>query len=50
MTEASPVKLTNRQSWKALGTHYKSIRNVHLRTLFTVASFWKLREQSRGHY
>ena len=34
MTEASPANLTNRQSWKALGTHYEIIRNVHLRTLF----------------
>src|SRR5678809_658005 len=34
MTTASKAKLTNCQSWKALGTHYESIRNVHLRTLF----------------
>jgi glucose-6-phosphate isomerase len=34
MTATSEAKLTNRQSWKALGTHYESIRNVHLRTLF----------------
>ena len=34
MTAASQTKLTNRQSWKALATHYESIRNVHLRTLF----------------
>jgi glucose-6-phosphate isomerase len=34
MTAASQAKLTNRQIWKALGTHYESIRNVHLRTLF----------------
>ena len=34
MTAASHAKLTSRQSWKALATHYESIRNVHLRTLF----------------
>ena len=34
MTAADEVKLTSCQSWKALGTHYESIRNVHLRTLF----------------
>jgi glucose-6-phosphate isomerase len=34
MTAASQMKLTNRQSWKALSTHYESIRDVHLRTLF----------------
>jgi glucose-6-phosphate isomerase len=34
MTAANEAKLTNRQSWKALGTHYESIRNMHLRTLF----------------
>jgi glucose-6-phosphate isomerase len=34
MTAASQAKLTNRQSWKALETHYESIRNAHLRTLF----------------
>ena len=32
MTEASQVKLTNRQIWKTLGTHYESISNVHLRS------------------
>ena len=36
MTAASQTKLTNRQSWKALATHYESIRNVHLRTLFAM--------------
>src|SRR6185503_1866372 len=34
MTEANPAKLKNCQSWKTLQTHYESIRNVHLRTLF----------------
>src|SRR4029453_7943641 len=34
MTKESEANLTNRQSWKALGTHYEIIRNVHLRTLF----------------
>jgi len=34
MTAARQMKLTNRQSWKALKTHYESIRDVHLRTLF----------------
>src|SRR5512132_1171220 len=34
MTTSSKAKLTNCQSWKALGTHYETIRNVHLRTLF----------------
>ena len=34
MTAASQAKLTNRQSWKTLETHYEIIRNVHLRTLF----------------
>src|SRR6185503_15775630 len=34
MTAANEMKLTNRQSWKALGTHYESMRNVHLRELF----------------
>ena len=34
MTRASKAKLTNCQTWKALGTHYESIRNAHLRTLF----------------
>ncbi len=34
MTAASRAKLTDRPSWKALATHYESIRNVHLRTLF----------------
>src|SRR4030095_2339873 len=33
-TTAIQAKLTNRQSWKALETHYESIRNLHLRTLF----------------
>src|SRR6476660_7363587 len=34
MTATNPAKLTNREIWKALGTHYDSLRNVHLRTLF----------------
>ena len=34
MTTAGKAKLTNRKSWKELGTHYESIRDVHLRTLF----------------
>ena len=34
MTAAIQTKLTNRQTWKALATHYETIRNVHLRTLF----------------
>ena len=34
MTSVSKTKLTNSRSWKALGTHYESIRNVHLRKLF----------------
>ena len=34
MTAASGAKLTERQGWRALATHYNAIRNVHLRTLF----------------
>lgn len=34
MTAASRAKLTERQGWKALATHYEAVRNVHLRTLF----------------
>ena len=34
MTVGSQAKLTDRQIWQVLGTHYESIRNVHLRTLF----------------
>src|SRR5687768_3108227 len=35
MTAANQAKLTSRKSWKALTTHYESIRDVHLRTLFS---------------
>jgi len=34
MKTAVQSELTNRQSWKALATHYAAIGNVHLRTLF----------------
>ena len=34
MTVASQVNLTQRQSWKALATHFDEIGDVHLRTLF----------------
>ena len=34
MTAVNEAGLTNRQSWKALATHYEAIRNLHLRTLF----------------
>ncbi|HEY3039659.1 MAG TPA: glucose-6-phosphate isomerase [Pyrinomonadaceae bacterium] len=34
MTAVSRAKLTERQAWKSLATHYQAVRNVHLRTLF----------------
>ena len=36
LSAASPIleTLTNRNAWKALGTHYEVIRDVHLRKLF----------------
>src|SRR6202035_2908079 len=29
-----PVPLTKRKAWKALQAHYKTVRGIHLRTLF----------------
>jgi len=31
---ATPTQLTERPAWRALGDHYQTIRDVHLRTLF----------------
>ena len=30
----TPLSLTNRPAWKALDTHARAMRDVHLRTLF----------------
>jgi glucose-6-phosphate isomerase len=34
MTKTSVAPLTQRQAWKALASHYKAVREVHLRKLF----------------
>src|ERR1700758_1181974 len=33
--ETKAARLTERPAWKALSEHYKQIRDVHLRTLFS---------------
>jgi hypothetical protein len=33
-TAGTPLPLTKRKAWKKLQTHFKKVRETHLRTLF----------------